>query len=96
MAAYCLFDNLEITDHPTLEKYKALVAPTVKQYGGQYVVLGGRTVTVEGDWKPIYPVMLQFPSMDHAQRWYNSPEYRDLKKLRLASGRFSAVIIEGL
>lgn len=60
MSAYCLFDNLEITDPAKLEEYKVHVFAVVQQYGGRYVVLGGKVQLVEGTWKPTYPVMIEF------------------------------------
>ena len=96
MSAYCLFDNLEVTDGAKLEEYKSRVLPTVQRYGGRYVVLGGRTDVVEGQWRPTYPVMLEFPSLEHAHRWYDSEEYRALKALRLRTARGSVVLVEGV
>ena len=96
MSAYCLFDNLEVTDISKLEEYKTRVAPIVQRYGGRYVVLGGKVELVEGTWKPVFPVMIEFPTIDQARRWYDSEEYRELKALRLSAGRFNAVFIEGL
>jgi len=96
MSAYCLFDNLEVTDGAKLEEYKSRVLPTVQRYGGRYVVLGGRTDVVEGQWRPTYPVMLEFPSLEHAHRWYDSEEYRELKSLRLSAVRSNGVFMEGL
>jgi uncharacterized protein (DUF1330 family) len=96
MPAYCLLDNLEITDPEKLEQYKLKVAAVVRAYAGRYVVLGGKTELMEGNWKPTFPVMIEFPSFDQALRWYESEEYRELKALRLSAGRFNAVLIEGL
>lgn len=91
MTAYCLFDNLEITDFAKLEEYKARVADVVLQFGGRYVVLDGQVDLVEGDWQPVFPVMIEFPSLEAAHAWYNSPEYDELKALRQSAGRFNAV-----
>jgi uncharacterized protein (DUF1330 family) len=96
MPAYCLFDNLEVTDPAKLEEYKNRVAPVVQQYGGRYLVLGGTVKLVEGSWKPTFAVMIEFPDLARAERWYHSREYREIKALRLAAGRFNAVFIEGL
>lgn len=96
MSAYCLFDNLEVTDNSKLAEYATRVAPVVQRYGGRYVVLGGKVELVEGAWKPTFPVMIEFPTLEQAHRWYNSEEYRELKTLRLSAGRFNAIIIEGL
>lgn len=96
MAAYCLFDNLEITDGSKMEEYIRLVGPTVRQYGGRYVVRGGHVDLMEGSWRPSYPVMIESPTLEQAHRWYGSEEYGRVKPLRLEAGRFNAVFIEGL
>ena len=35
MAAYCLFDNVEVNDPAKLEQYAAEVLPIVERYGGR-------------------------------------------------------------
>jgi uncharacterized protein (DUF1330 family) len=96
MPAYCLFDNLQITDVAKMSEYKDRTAPVVAQYQGRYLVIGGRVDLVEGAWRPNFPVMLEFPTLELAHRWYDSAEYRALKALRHSAGRFNAVFIEGL
>ena len=96
MPAYCLFDNVEVTDLGKLDQYKTRVAPVVQQYGGRYVVLGGKVDLLEGEWKPTFPVMIEFPTLAQAHRWYHSEEYRELKALRLSAGRFNAIFMEGI
>lgn len=49
MSAYCFFDNLEVTDPDKLEEYKTSAAPVVEQYGGCYIVLGGKMEVTKGD-----------------------------------------------
>lgn len=94
MSAYCFFDILEVTDAEKMETYRAGVVATVHQYGGRYVVIGGPLEVVEGHWRPAFPVMLEFPSLDAARRWYQSPEYEPLKALRLAATRGNAVFMD--
>lgn len=96
MSAYCFFDVLEITDEEKMERYRAGVFATVEQYGGRYLVIGGKTDLVEGEWKPVFPVLIEFPSLEQAHRWYDSGEYKALKDLRLAATKGHAVFIEGL
>jgi uncharacterized protein (DUF1330 family) len=95
MAAYCFFDVLQVTDPQKLEQYRAGVLATVEKYGGRYLTVGGQCDVVEGNWKPVFPVLIEFPSLAEAHRWYNSDGYRDLKALRLAATRGNAVFIEG-
>lgn len=96
MSAYCFFDVLAIKDPVKMEIYRSRVFQTVEAYGGRYVVIGGKLDVVEGTWQPVYPVIIEFPSLEQAHRWYNSEEYRELKALRLESTDCHAVFIEGL
>jgi uncharacterized protein (DUF1330 family) len=43
-----------------------------------------------------FPVLIEFPTLDAANAWYDSPEYAPLKELRHTAGRFNAVFIPGL
>jgi uncharacterized protein (DUF1330 family)/SAM-dependent methyltransferase len=95
MPAYCFFDVREITDHAKVEQYLAGVFATVERYGGRYLVLGGNADLVEGDWQPVYPVIVEFADGTQARRWYESPEYAPLKALRVAGTRSNAVFLEG-
>jgi uncharacterized protein (DUF1330 family)/SAM-dependent methyltransferase len=95
MSAYCFFDVREITDQAKVDQYLAGVFATVEQYGGRYLVLGGKSDLVEGDWRPVYPVIVEFADGEQAQRWYSSPEYEPLKALRVAGTRSNAVFLEG-
>jgi uncharacterized protein (DUF1330 family) len=96
MATYCLFQNLEITDPDKMKDYVSKVFPLTSSYGGQYVVSGGEVELKEGEWTPIWPVMIKFPNMEKARAWYDSEEYQPLKALRKSAGRFSAVFMEGI
>lgn len=95
MSHYCFFDVREVADHAKVERYLVGVFATVAQYGGRYLVLGGKSDVVEGEWQPAYPVIIEFADGEQARRWYSSPEYEPLKALRLAGTRTNAVFIEG-
>lgn len=95
MPAYCFFDIREVIDPEKLEKYRDGVLATVERYGGRYLTVGGRFDVVEGEWRPVFPVLIEFPSLEQAHGWYDSEEYRELKALRLAATRGNAIFIEG-
>lgn len=96
MSAYCLFDNLDVSDPHKLDEYKQRVAPVVEKFGGRYVVMGGPVERVEGDWSPTFPVMIEFPSLEKAKQWYASDDYAELKALRLSAVTSNGVIIAGV
>jgi uncharacterized protein (DUF1330 family) len=41
-------------------------------------------------------VILEFPSMDHAKRWYDSEEYREPLAIRLRAGHANMVMVDGV
>ncbi|RIA09218.1 uncharacterized protein (DUF1330 family) [Flavobacteriaceae bacterium MAR_2010_72] len=96
MSAYCLFQNLEITNPEQMNAYVSKIKPITAAFGGEYVVSGGTVALKEGDWSPTWPVMIKFPSMEKALEWYDSEDYKPLKALRHSAGTFSAVFMEGI
>ena len=94
MAAYVIGD-VEVIDPATFKEYRNRVGATVEQYGGRFVVRGGRVNPKEGDWQPRLVVMLEFPSLEQAERWYNSPEYQPLIAIRENAARTQLIIAEG-
>jgi len=96
MPAYFLVDIREVKDAAKVDQYRSRVAPVVEKFGGRYLVRGGPFEVVEGTYQPVRLVLLEFPSMEQARRWYDSEEYRDLKQLRLAACVSNAVLVTGL
>jgi uncharacterized protein (DUF1330 family) len=96
MTAYCFVDVTEVTGPEALDAYRRQVGETVACHGGRYLLVGGALDAVEGTWRPSFPVIIEFPSLDHARRWYGSEEYRALKALRLAATHGHAVFMAGL
>ena len=85
----------EIARRVTLGKQELSASQLAEKFGGRYLALGGPFDIVEGDWRPVFPVIIEFPTLEQAHRWYDSPEYRELKALRLAATKCNAVFIEG-
>jgi uncharacterized protein (DUF1330 family) len=92
MAAYVI-GGIEVTDPAAFKEYRNRVGATIEQYGGRFVVRGGRVNPKEGDWRLL--VVLEFPSLEHAERWYNSSEYKPLIAIRENAARTQLLIAEG-
>ena len=95
MAGYVIVDN-EITDEALYAEFRARVAATVAAHGGKYLVRGGAAESVEGDWKPHRIVVVEFDGVEQAQAWLNSPEYAELREIRLKSANASVIVVEGV
>lgn len=95
MSAYVIVE-IKVTDPVLYEEYKKLAPPLVTAFGGKYLARGGRTVSMEGDWDPERLVILEFESLEAAERWANSPEYAPARAMRLAATESRLIILEGV
>ena len=95
MAAYVIVD-LEVTDPGRFNEYRQRVPATLAAYGGRFLVRGGAHEVVEGNWRPRRLVVLEFPSLAQARRWYDSEEYREPKAMRLAASDANLVFVDGV
>ena len=95
MPAYLIADVIRIKDDEKMEKYRNRIAECVGRFGGKYLAAGGALEVLEGHWRPTYPVIVQFPSLDSARQFYHSADYRELKLLRQAAADTDMVLIEG-
>ena len=94
MPAY-LVAQIDVHDPAGFEEYRAHVAPVVEAYGGRYVVRTDGLVPLEGAEPRGRLVILEFPSMDAAQRFYGSADYAPLLRQRQASATSDIMLAEG-
>jgi uncharacterized protein (DUF1330 family) len=88
--------SVEVLDADRYREYARLGAPTVAQYDGRYLVRGGQVERRDGNWEPKRLVIIEFPSVDEAKRWWDSPEYAPARQLREACAVSDVVIVEGV
>jgi uncharacterized protein (DUF1330 family) len=94
MAAYVI-GEIEVTDPAVYEDYRKQVMAVVTQYGGRFLVRGGKVDPKEGGWNPKRIVVLEFPSTAQALEWYRSAEYAPLIELRQRASRGKLILVEG-
>jgi uncharacterized protein (DUF1330 family) len=95
MAGY-LVANLDVTNPAGFEEYRKKVGPVVAQYGGRFLVRGGEMRLLEGKLPVKRLVVLEFPSVAAAQKFYDSAEYKPLIALRKANARTDLFLVEDL
>jgi uncharacterized protein (DUF1330 family) len=74
--------NITVNDPALYDEYKLMAPPSIAAYGGRYLVRGGATSRLEGEWTPNRFVILEFPSTEQARAWWDSPEYRSTGRRR--------------
>ena len=57
-------------------KYVEIATGIIKNYKGKFLIRGGRSTSNEGDKSP-RTVVIEFPTYDEANNFYNSKEYQD-------------------
>jgi uncharacterized protein (DUF1330 family) len=95
MTAYLIVE-VETHDQALMEEYRKHTPGLVAKYGGTWVVRGGETQTLEGDWRPPRIVVISFPDMAAARRFYDSEDYKPVLALRLRAGRSRAILVDGV
>jgi uncharacterized protein (DUF1330 family) len=94
MAAYVIVD-ISIHDQAAYEDYKKLTPAAIAAYDGKFVVRGGQTETLEGEWQPERVVVLEFPSVKRAKEWWNSETYAEAKAIRQKAARTNMIVVQG-
>ena len=96
MAVYALVE-LEVTNWEAMAPYVDAVGGTVTAHGGKYLVRLGETEVVEGRIGD-YPlkVVAEFPSLEVAKGWYNSPEYQAILPYRTSNSKCNFLWVAGV
>jgi uncharacterized protein (DUF1330 family) len=95
MPAYVLVDA-KVTDPAQYDEYRKVAPAAIARYGGRYLVRGGATTVLEGEWQPNRIVVLEFPDADAARRFYDSPEYRAARALRAGAAAMNVIVVDGV
>jgi uncharacterized protein (DUF1330 family) len=95
MSAYVVV-QVDIKDPVRYADYKEMVPASLEKYGGKFLVRGGKTHTMEGGWAPKRFVLVEFPTVEQAKAWWDSPEYRAARDLRQATSDSQLIIAEGI
>lgn len=95
MAAYVIAD-IDVHDPETYKEYTSLVQATLDPFEGHFLVRGGASETLEGDWRPSRVVVIEFPSAEHARGWYTSPEYGKAMAIRGRASTGSIILAQGV
>ncbi|MEN9315704.1 MAG: hypothetical protein RIS35_2097 [Pseudomonadota bacterium] len=96
MAAYVIAD-VEVSDPEQYRQYQALSPGAIAAAGGEFLVRGGRTETLEGDWQPSRMVVLKFATFESAKAFHESVLYQQARTKRAGATRhFNMIVVDGV
>ncbi len=94
MAGYVIA-QIKVNDPEPYKEYVKQNTATVEQYGGKFLARGGEMEVLEGECPYPRIIVLEFPSVEAARKWYNSSEYEGPKSTRLATADTNLMLVEG-
>jgi uncharacterized protein (DUF1330 family) len=74
-----------------LDGFDAAFAP----YNGEVLAVDENPTILEGCWPAARTVVIRFPNEDDLQRWYRSPEYQALARLRATASSGAIAVVRG-
>lgn len=96
MASYLIFE-IDITDPSWAPEYGEKVKPLVVKHGGKVIIRSNEAVRIEGSREiPTVVVVLEFPTREAAEAWYNDPEYKPLIGLRNTGSSAEGLLVDGV
>ena len=95
MTAYAIV-RIESDNPDLLKEYRAATPSILKKFGGEFIVRGGDVKTFEGPEETRRMVLIEFPSMQHAEDFFHSAEYSAARKLREGIAEFEFIAVDGL
>ena len=87
--------RVTVTDPEAYAEYAKGASEAIRKYGARPLVRGGACEALEGEARP-RNVILEFDSVEHAKRYYHSPEYQAAKAKREGAAIAEFVLVEGV
>lgn len=95
MTAYAVFIRESTQKQSELDAYAPKAKASLVGHNVTVLAAYGRQEVLEGP--PVEGVVIvEFPSVEEARAWYDSPAYREAREHRFRGARYRAFIVEGL
>jgi uncharacterized protein (DUF1330 family) len=95
MAAYMIVTAKISERDRFINGYGKSAGAIVSQFGGRYILMGQGAELLEGEFgSGASMVISQWPDKETAKRFWNSPEYKEVKKLREGIADCQVLLIE--
>jgi uncharacterized protein (DUF1330 family) len=95
--AYVISAVEGFVDEAAVRRYAELVGAAIEQFGGRFLVSNSEPVGVEGESPSRHLSMAEFPSIEDAKAWYDSPENAEARAITPAAFRGRVLLfVEGV
>ena len=94
MKGYVVCVYKDITNEEKLKEYAAKARVAVEKFKGKFLIRGGKSISNEGEKSP-RTVVIEFPSYDDANKFYNSIEYQEAHSILKGYAERQHQTIEG-
>ena len=88
----CVYKN--ISNVHKLKEYAVKARVAVEKFKGKFLIRGGKSISNEGEKSP-RTVVIEFPSYDDANKFYNSIEYQEAHSILKGYAERQHQTIEG-
>lgn len=95
MAKAYLLAQVTIENPQGYEAYRSQTGAIVERFGGRFIVRGGALHPLEGQPDFQRLVVIEFPDLEAARGFYDSPEYQALIPHRTANSTATLFFAEG-
>ena len=87
---------ISIADRNGYDHYQQGFMAIFDKYQGKLLSVEEAPYIKEGEWPYTSTVLLEFPSIEEFDRWYDSDEYQFLAKHKFGASLASIAVIKGL
>ena len=94
MKGYVVCVYKDITNEEKLKEYALKARAAVERFKGKFLIRGGKASSKEGEKAP-RTVVIEFPSYDEANSFYQSKEYQDAHSILKDHAERQFQIVEG-
>ncbi|MGF1427968.1 DUF1330 domain-containing protein [Kitasatospora sp. LaBMicrA B282] len=95
MTAYALGHLHTVDFNAEIVEYLERIDATLDAFGGRFLVHGNPIDLREGSWAGDL-VIIEFPDLELARAWYDSPAYRDILALRTENAVCDVLLVGGV
>jgi uncharacterized protein (DUF1330 family) len=94
MPAY-IIAQVEVSDPQEYRKYQLAFMDASRSFGCKVLAATDNVEVIEGEWPKVRTVIMEYPSLEKARKWYQSEEYQKIAQHRFRAARTNMVLVDG-